>query len=201
MASLGPEIRRRYQVRYIPFAEPGQKALLVGVGAESWLEQKLLETKGYQVTLADVDPRDPSVVELDLTRPPPEMHGCFDLVVASDVLEHIPDDRLACRGIFSLLKAGGLAFVHVPGGDSTAPLNDIDRQHGHVRHGYTEQQIKQVIETVEWSSMRYLKTFNLIERTACQIFQRGSRDVAEKLLEDSPMDGREGNSHLFLLRK
>ena len=129
------------------------------------------------------------------------MHDSFDVVVASDVLEHIPDDRRACKGLHVLLRDGGLAFVHVPGGDADAPLNDTDRKHGHVRHGYTERQITDVIHSIAWSSILYLKTFNFIERKACEIHQQGSVDVAARLLEQSPMDGSEGRCHLFLLRK
>ncbi len=38
----------------------------------------------------------------------------FDVVFCSHVLEHVPDDRLAIREIFRVLKPGGWAIVMVP---------------------------------------------------------------------------------------
>ncbi len=39
---------------------------------------------------------------------------CFDVILCSDVLEHIPDDRKAMRELFRMLKPGGFAIIHVP---------------------------------------------------------------------------------------
>jgi len=40
--------------------------------------------------------------------------GCFDAVVASDVLEHIQDDRAAVSEIARVLRPGGAAVISVP---------------------------------------------------------------------------------------
>lgn len=53
----------------------------------------------------------------DPQRPPGEENpfgGPFDLLTLLDVLEHLPDDRQALRGLTSLLKPGGLLLVTVP---------------------------------------------------------------------------------------
>jgi SAM-dependent methyltransferase len=49
----------------------------------------------------------------DLTRLPFE-DGCFDVVIASHVLEHIQDDRAAIGEIFRVLGIGGIAILPVP---------------------------------------------------------------------------------------
>lgn len=38
----------------------------------------------------------------------------FDLIICSHVLEHVPDDRLAMRELFRVLKPGGIAILQVP---------------------------------------------------------------------------------------
>jgi SAM-dependent methyltransferase len=121
--------------KFVPRA--ANRALLVGVVNDD--EFKILQSKGYTVTKADLMPRNPSILKLDLTAPPPELRGQFNLVVASDVLEHIPDDRAAVRGIYDLLADGGLAYLHTPGGDINAPLDDEDRRHGHARQATTSR--------------------------------------------------------------
>jgi predicted SAM-dependent methyltransferase len=40
--------------------------------------------------------------------------GSYDVVIANHVLEHIPDDRMAMREIYRLLKPGGVALLTVP---------------------------------------------------------------------------------------
>ena len=196
--TLGPKVRLTYMDKYIT-SPPIRHALLVGVVNDD--ECNLLESKGYQVTKADLYPRNESIVQLDLTHPPEEMKGKFYLVVASDVLEHIEDDRAAVKGIYELLLTGGMAYVHVPGGDINAPLDDTDREHGHVRHGYAEEQINQVIKSQPFSNIEYKKTFNDIETQACLLFRDGNKEAALKKLNTSPFDGKEGRSHLFLLTK
>ncbi len=38
----------------------------------------------------------------------------FDLIICSHVLEHVPDDRLAMRELFRVLKPGGTAILQTP---------------------------------------------------------------------------------------
>ncbi len=194
---LGPIVRRTYLDLNAPDG-PGD-CLVVGVVDD--VEAGLLSARGLRVTKADLYPRKRSTIKLDLTCPPGNMHGTFDVVVVFDVLEHIPDDYAAARGLHALLREGGTALVHVPGGDINAPLNDVDRKHGHARHGYTEDQAKNVVLSLPWKDVRYMKTFNEIEMSAYHLAGGGQVEEAIKLLRTSPFDGTSGQAHLFVLRK
>jgi len=44
----------------------------------------------------------------------PFPNGCFDVVIAAEVLEHIPDDEAAMREIVRVLRPGGRIAVTVP---------------------------------------------------------------------------------------
>jgi SAM-dependent methyltransferase len=53
------------------------------------------------------------MTHLDINRLPyPDQ--CFDIIYASHVLEHIPDDRQAMRELVRVLKPGGWAILQVP---------------------------------------------------------------------------------------
>lgn len=44
----------------------------------------------------------------------PIREGCFDVVVASDFIEHLDDDVSAVKKMYSTLKKGGLLLITVP---------------------------------------------------------------------------------------
>jgi SAM-dependent methyltransferase len=112
---------------------PGDRILDIGCGSgrHTCAAYRL---KGVRVTGADLNPDDLKAARqrlafhdqlgehgggvwtlsaADVTRLPfPE--ACFDLVVCSEVLEHIPDDRLAMAEIVRVLKPGRPLVVSVP---------------------------------------------------------------------------------------
>ena len=89
------------------------------------------------------------VVQMDLTTPDFEqafnaLQGRFDLVTCSEVVEHIPDDRLAVRRLASLLAPGGTLLITVPGGK----MSRFDELIGHQRH-YREATLRELAEHAE----------------------------------------------------
>ena len=61
----------------------------------------------------------------------PFADGCADLLVSSDVLEHLDDDRVALREYRRVLRPGGLLLVTVPSYQSL--WSDHDERAGHRR--------------------------------------------------------------------
>ena len=89
------------------------------VAPEPWFVNRLRRSARFRSYIT-ADIADPKVsVRMDLTRVPCPSRS-VDVVYASHVLEHIPDDALAMREIYRILKPGGWAVLQVPiWGEST----------------------------------------------------------------------------------
>ena len=64
--------------------------------------------------------RDDVDEKLDITTMPSVADGSVDLLIAADVLEHVPDHMQAMREIFRVLSPGGWAILTVPQKDRLA---------------------------------------------------------------------------------
>jgi SAM-dependent methyltransferase len=60
-------------------------------------------------------------IRLDMTSMSAVSTGSFDILIACDVLEHIPDDRAAMREVHRVLRPGGTAILSVPQFDDERP--------------------------------------------------------------------------------
>lgn len=110
---------------------------------ERQLRDRIRRAAGRYVT-ADYD-RGDTDLRLDLSAMPSVSDASFDVVIACDVLEHVPDDATAFRELFRVLKPGGIAILTVPQKDppastdeDSAVIEETERlerfgQHDHVR--------------------------------------------------------------------
>jgi SAM-dependent methyltransferase len=116
----------------LPEFEPSRKSIL-HFAPERFLKRVLKSTFGVYRTAdlfrADVD------VKADITNLPLPAES-YDVVYASHVLEHVPDDRKAVSEIYRVLKPGGMAILPVPINPNGKTVEyDAPRpeEHGHVR--------------------------------------------------------------------
>jgi GT2 family glycosyltransferase/glycosyltransferase involved in cell wall biosynthesis len=95
------------------------------LGMSDWyvMADLLAERCRYQNTFYDREP------QLDITNPAPELVGAFDLVISSDVLEHVvPPVQRGFEGAISLLRPGGTLILTVPwllNGDTVEHYPDL----------------------------------------------------------------------------
>lgn len=68
-------------------------------------------------TTADFDRVDCDL-KLDMSSMPSVKDASYDVVIACDVLEHVPDDIAAMRELHRVLRPGGVAILSVPQMDS-----------------------------------------------------------------------------------
>ena len=79
---------------------------------EIQLRERIQKIARTYVT-ADFDHRDCDL-KLDMSSMPTVPDASFDVVIACDVLEHVPDDRAAMRELKRILRPGGTAVLTVP---------------------------------------------------------------------------------------
>ena len=90
----------------------------------------------------------------------PFRDGSFDVAVALDVLEHIPNDERACREVRRVLRPGGTFVVFVPAFSWLWGLQD--EVSGHLRR-YTRHQLEDLLASAGFRDIRigYFNTFLL----------------------------------------
>ncbi len=101
----------------------GKKTSILDIGCGGGLLTNCLAKAGHTVTGVDLSPSSLSIakqydktgsvtyLQADATRIPLE-GGCFDVVCAMDLLEHVENPSLVIQEASRLLKKGGLFFFH-----------------------------------------------------------------------------------------
>jgi SAM-dependent methyltransferase len=138
-----------------------ESALLLGkeilhFAPERQLRERIRTSSKRYVT-ADYE-RGDCDLKLDMSSMPSVIENSFDIVIACDVLEHVPDDLAAMRELHRILRPRSVAILSVPQMDTPA-LTDQDPsvksegererrfgQKDHVRM-YGDDFIKRLIDT------------------------------------------------------
>lgn len=84
-----------------------------------------------------------SILKINLSKGKPSLAvslRSFDVVVCSEVIEHIEDDRQTLQFLISLLKPGGSLILTVPSG----PISKFDKFIGHSRH-YSKRHLESLL--------------------------------------------------------
>jgi SAM-dependent methyltransferase len=129
LQAIGPLTHNRYRLmlrELPPSLPPGSRIIDVGCGNGSFLE--ILRKRYPEAVLCGVEysqqGRQAAIDDIrkfiqvgDIVEVAPRLATePYDIVICTEVLEHLPDPRRALDAIVSLLKPGGLALLTVPGG-------------------------------------------------------------------------------------
>ncbi|MDN5797520.1 MAG: class I SAM-dependent methyltransferase [Intrasporangium sp.] len=110
-----------------------------------------------------------TVIRGDATRLP-LTDACLDLVVAFDVLEHIPDDDAAAAEAHRVLRPGGTYLVAVPADPRLWSEHDLAVDH--VRR-YTRANLSAVLERGGFA-IRSIRSWNVLLRPVVALRRRSS---------------------------
>lgn len=106
----------------------------------------------------------------------------FDIIIASDCLEHLEDDKKALKNWKSLLKIGGKMYVFVPAFMSLWSYHDEVNMH-HRRYTNSELKSKITAENLEiqntgyWNFFLFLPVYVFRKLTA--VFQKDKRGESD----------------------
>ncbi len=103
-------------------------------------------------------------LEQDITKM--TLRNAYDLVMSVDNLEHIEDDELALRNFYQALRHNGEMLLHVPGYYRRWLVfgwNVNFDVKGHVRPGYTQEQIVEKVRQADFQVMEAFYTYGWIE--------------------------------------
>ena len=165
----------RFILRKIPYS----KASLMDIGAGNGLVLRFFKRKGFAVSGMELS----SALCEEMTKNP-RMKGInifqgdisqktgneeYDVVMASDVIEHIKDDRQALKNLFSFLKPGGVLVVTVPAHSHL--FGKRDKLWGHYRRYDRNYLLKQlstlngnIVSMTYWNFVGYF-TYFFYEKT------------------------------------
>jgi len=106
----------------IPLMTPGMRVLDAGSGKlpEQFLREEILAT-GATLHTCDLNFGPGVDFEADVSDLPFE-DGAYDIVLNTQVLEHVKDPGKVCRDLARVLKPGGLLFLTTP---QSSPLHNL----------------------------------------------------------------------------
>jgi SAM-dependent methyltransferase len=130
-----------------------------------------------------------NVLQGDLTHLP-IADGSADLVVASDILEHLDDDQAGAREIFRALKPGGTALITVPAFKWLwGPQDDVS----HHKRRYTRAEVEQLLAGtgLKLEKLGYFNTFLFLPIWLGRLLLKLSKSevVSENTLTPGSLNG------------
>jgi len=143
---------------------------LLDVGAGNGLFLKFFKSKGFKVSgyeleaelvanmKKDPDLKGDTILQGDITTMKGDAQ--YDVVIASDVIEHIKDDVKAIRGLWSFVAPGGMLLITVPA--HSYLYGKRDEMWGHYRRYDQTLLLERIDSAVIQSEILFATQWNIV---------------------------------------
>lgn len=134
------------------YSKSGGRVLDVGVGLGRLLSYfPNLERYGMDISFGYLEVAQSKGINVcyALIEDMPYREGLFDLVVCTDVLEHVLDLNMCCAKILSVLRKGGILIVRVPFKEKLSPYLEVTYpyKYAHLR-SFDEYSLRLLFERI-----------------------------------------------------
>lgn len=126
---------------------------IISIDQDAGLIEKARSIK-VKLKMRNIDFEAKSIFELNQSQQ-------FDLIICTDVLEHINDDFGAIENLSSSLSSGGILIMHVPQKFQKHPFKEMEWTGHHMREGYTYQELTNLLESVDLRILEVHHTFGI----------------------------------------
>ena len=179
LASSDYDLRITNLARFVYKLLPVKKGSLIDIGAGNGLILKFFKLKGFEVAGVELEKdqvhqmqidyklQGVKVVQGDITKLKGEAN--FDVVIASDVIEHIENDESALRNLYSFVKTGGYLVITVPA--HTHLYGKRDKNWGHYRR-YDKQELVSKLQSLKGCKIQSVKFWNVLGYFAYFFFEK-----------------------------
>lgn len=169
---------------------------LIDIGAGNGLFLKFFKQKGIHVSGIELEKDQVHAMNKDFQlREVPVKQGDitkltgkeeYDIVIASDVIEHIEDDRSALQNLWSFVAPGGLLIITVPAHQYL--YGKRDKAWGHYRR-YGRNDLKQKVRQLKSAHIEFTTFWNIIGYFAYGFYEKIlHKPINEKMrYSDSPL--------------
>lgn len=152
---------------------------LIDIGAGNGLFLKFFKEKGLHVSGIELEKenvenmlKDPQLSGVDIKQGDITQltgHEEYDVVIASDVIEHIEQDETAIEHLWSFVAPGGILIITVP---AHAHLyGKRDEAWGHFRR-YDKDSLKLKVTSLEFGNVEFITFWNTIGYFVYFLFER-----------------------------
>ena len=179
LASSDYDLRITNLARFIYSKLPIKKGSLVDIGAGNGLILKFFKLRGFEVSGIELEKdqvhqmkqdfklKGVAIAQGDITRMKGKQN--FDVVIASDVIEHIENDSNALFNLYSFVKPNGYLVITVPA--HMHLYGKRDKNWGHYRR-YDKHALVKKLESLDGCKVQSVSYWNIIGYVAYFFFEK-----------------------------
>ena len=177
---------------------------MIDIGAGNGLFLKFFKEKGIDVSGIELEQehvdnmkKDPQLAGIDIRQGDiTQLNGNeeYDVVIASDVIEHIQEDEKAIQHLWSFVAPGGLLIITVPAHAHLYGKRDV--AWGHFRR-YDRSNLVSKVENLPSSSLEFVTLWNTVGYFVYFLYEKIlNRPINEKMRYSSSLPSRAAKSVL-----